>query len=164
MTASASTIPQRPVAEAQSPEQQRLEVELLLQEAVLTGSELSAAGEARWSWHPQLTQESCRDLGCLPVAYANNTLTVAVPTHWGAEQRQTLRSACPEGPPLALRLALQGDLQTVLNQPPPPPHRPRFQLRRRPPTGSPCLRTSNSRAPLRTRPRTASASWMSKPA
>ncbi|MDA0727104.1 MAG: type II/IV secretion system protein, partial [Cyanobacteria bacterium] len=120
MTASASTIPQRPVAEAQSPEQQRLEVELLLQEAVLTRSELSAAGDARWSWHPRLTQESCRDLGCLPVAYANNTLTVAVPTHWGAEQRQTLREACPEGPPLALRLALQGDLQTVLNQPPSP--------------------------------------------
>ncbi|MGA0338619.1 MAG: GspE/PulE family protein, partial [Vulcanococcus sp.] len=120
MTASASTIPQRPVAEAQTPEQQRLEVELLLQEAVLTRSELGAAGNERWSWHPRLTQESCRDLGCLPVAYANNTLTVAVPTHWGAEQRQTLREACPEGPPLALRLALQGDLQTVLNQPPSP--------------------------------------------
>ena len=120
MTASASTIPQRPVAEAQTPEQQRLEVELLLQEAVLTRSELGAAGDQRWSWHPRLTQESCRDLGCLPVAYANNTLTVVVPTHWGAEQRQTLRAACPEGPPLALRLALQADLQTVLNQPPPP--------------------------------------------
>ena len=120
MTASASTIPQRPVAEAQTPEQQRLEVELLLQEAVLTRSELGAAGDERWSWHPQLNQERCRDLGCLPVAHANNTLTLAVPTHWGAEQRQTLREACPEGPPLALRLALQGDLQTVLNQPPSP--------------------------------------------
>ena len=118
MTASLNTISQRPVAEAQTAEQQRLEVELLLQEAVLTRSELSAAGFERWSWHPQLDQESCRNLGCLPVQQANNTLVLAVPTHWGAQQRQTLQDAIPEGPPLALRLALQGDLQAVLDQSP----------------------------------------------
>ena len=118
MTASLNTIAQRPVAEAQTAEQQRLEVELLLQEAVLTRSELSAAGFERWSWHPQLDQESCRNLGCLPVQQANDTLVVAVPSHWSAQQRQALKDATPEGPPLALRLTLQGDLQGVLDQSP----------------------------------------------
>ncbi|UPM49357.1 GspE/PulE family protein [Synechococcus sp. A10-1-5-1] len=118
MTASASTIPQRPVAEAQTPEQQRLEVELLLKEAVLSSADLSAAEGERWSWHPQLNQARCKTLGCLPVQLAHNRLVVAVPTHWSAEQRQSLCDAAPEGPPLELRLALQGDLQAVLNQSP----------------------------------------------
>ena len=63
MTASASTIPQRPVAEAQTPEQQRLEVELLLKEVVLSSADLRAAGGERWSWHPHLNQANCQTLG-----------------------------------------------------------------------------------------------------
>ena len=42
--------PTRPVPAATSAEQQRLEVELLLGEAVLTRQELQAAGEERWGW------------------------------------------------------------------------------------------------------------------
>ena len=118
MTASASTIPKRPVAEAQTPEQQRLEVELLLKEAVLSSADLRAAGGERWSWHPQLSQANCQTLGCLPVQLNPNHLVVAVPTHWSAEQRQNLCDAAAEGPPLELRLALQGDLQAVLEQSP----------------------------------------------
>ena len=86
MTASASTVPKRPVAEAQTPEQQRLEVELLLKEAVLSSADLGAAGSERWSWHPQLSQARCQALGALPVQLNPNHLVVAVPTHWGAEQ------------------------------------------------------------------------------
>ena len=118
MKSSLDAIPQRPVAEAQTPEQQRLEVELLLKQAVLAKADLNAEGGDRWSWHPQLDQESCRNLGCLPVQQANDTLVVAVPSHWSAQQRQALKDATPEGPPLALRLALQGDLQGVLDQSP----------------------------------------------
>ena len=112
MTASASTIPKRPVAEAQTPEQQRLEVELLLKEAVLSSADLRAAGGERWSWHPQLSQANCQTLGCLPVQLNPNHLVVAVPTHWSAEQRENLCQAAAEGPALELRLALQGDLHS----------------------------------------------------
>ena len=131
MTASASTIPKRPVAEAQTPEQQRLEVELLLKEAVLSSADLGAAGSERWSWHPQLSQARCQALGALPVQLNPNHLVVAVPTHWGAEQRQNLCETAAEGPPLELRLALQGDLQAVLDQPPPAPAQPSPTVTRR---------------------------------
>ena len=116
MTASLSTSPKRPVTEARTPEQQRLEVELLLREAVLTPTELGAAGDQRWSWHPQLSQGKCETLGCLPVECANNILVVAVPTHWGGEQRKALEESILEGSAVELRMALQGDLQAVLDQ------------------------------------------------
>ena len=93
MTASASTIPKRPVAEAQTPEQQRLEVELLLKEAVLSSADLGAAGGERWSWHPQLSQANCQTLGCLPVQLNPNQLVVAVPTHWSAPSPTWCRPA-----------------------------------------------------------------------
>ena len=42
--------PTRPVPAAASADQQRLEVELLLGEAVLNSQALRAAGTERWGW------------------------------------------------------------------------------------------------------------------
>jgi type IV pilus assembly protein PilB len=136
MTLSTSRQPVRPVAEASSAAQQRLEVELLLGEAVLSEQDLAAAGDQRWHWHPLLTQERCRALGCLPVAQSMEGLVVAVPSHWGPEQRQTVLDLEPAGDgPIELRLALAGDIETKLREPqlavsslaepqaPPPPKR-----------------------------------------
>ena len=107
--------PTRPVPPATTAAQQRLEVELLLGEAVLTPSDLGAAGRERWRWHDALTWERCQDLGCLPVQRSNGALVVAVPSHWGTEQRQRLQDQLGgEGQPTNLRLALQPEIAAQL--------------------------------------------------
>ena len=107
--------PTRPVPAAASADQQRLEVELLLGEAVLTRQELQAAGEERWRWAQAFSQEHCRPLGCLPVAHSNGELVLAIPSHWGAEQRQHLQQiAAAASVPISLRLALPDELEAAL--------------------------------------------------
>ncbi len=120
--------PTRPVPAAASADQQRLEVELLLGEAVLTRQELQAAGEERWRWAQAFSQERCRPLGCLPVAHSNGELVLAIPSHWGAEQRQQLEQlAAAASVPICLRLALPDELEAALqtaapaSSPPPSP-------------------------------------------
>jgi type IV pilus assembly protein PilB len=107
--------PSRPVPTATTAAQQRLEVELLLGEPVLTESELRQAGAERWGWLDVLSRSRCQELGCLPVRQGPEGLVVAVPTHWGAEPRQQLLALGAEvGAPLSLRLALQSDIQASL--------------------------------------------------
>lgn len=109
--------PTRPVPAATSAAQQRLEVELLLGEAVLTGPELQAAGPERWGWAQVFSQDRCRELGCLPVASRNGTLVLAIPSHWGAEQRQSLEQiAAAASVPISLRLALPDELAAALEE------------------------------------------------
>ncbi len=121
MTLSPSRQQVRPVAEASTPAQQRLEVELLLQEAVLSEQDLAAAGALRWNWSPVFSHELCRNLGCLPVAQSEEGLVIAVPSHWGPEQRQqVLDLGTPAEPPLTLRLALGGDIEAALEETPAP--------------------------------------------
>jgi len=111
--------PTRPVPAAASADQQRLEVELLLGEAVLTRQELQAAGEERWQWAQALSQERCRELSCLPVAHSNGQVTVAIPSHWGAEQRHNLEQiAAAAAIPISLRLALPAELEAALQAAP----------------------------------------------
>jgi type IV pilus assembly protein PilB len=99
--------PTRPVPAAATADQQRLEVELLLGEAVLTRQELQAAGEERWHWAQAFSRERCRELSCLPVAHSNGQLAMAIPSHWGAQQRQNLEQiAAAAAVPIHLRLAL----------------------------------------------------------
>jgi len=113
--------PSRPVPAATTAVQQRLEVELLLGEAVLPESDLRQAGAERWSWLDALSRDRCRELGCLPVRRGPEGLVVAVPTHWGAEQReQVLALGSEAGVPLILRLALQSDIQANLAPEPEP--------------------------------------------
>jgi len=107
--------PARPVPNATSHVQQRLEVELLLGERVLRSLELSQAGISRWAWAQTLPQERCRELGCLPVRREGGTLVVAVPTHWGPEQRGQLGElAAATGVTIDMRLALKANIDAVL--------------------------------------------------
>ncbi|MFM7313699.1 MAG: type II/IV secretion system protein, partial [Cyanobium sp.] len=122
--------PSRPVPPATTAAQQRLEVELLLGEAVLSDRELAAAGRDRWSDAGIFSPDQCAQLGCLPVGRDGDTLLVAVPTQWTADQRQQLIDhAAASGLSLGLRLALQGEIEAELAQhagadaaatPPPP--------------------------------------------
>lgn len=116
MTASLDAIPQRPVAAAETPGQQRLEVELLLGEAVLSSEEVLSAGPERWGWNSSLTKEISAQKGCVPVAYSTEGLVVAVPTHWGIDERSEVSSIDNEGRPVELRLALQNDIQAAIEQ------------------------------------------------
>jgi type IV pilus assembly protein PilB len=107
--------PTRPVPAAATADQQRLEVELLLGEAVLTCQELQAAGEERWHWAQTFSRERCRELSCLPVAHSNGQLSVAIPSHWGAQQRHNLEQiAAAAAVPIHLRLALPDELEAAL--------------------------------------------------
>jgi type IV pilus assembly protein PilB len=107
--------PTRPVPAAATADQQRLEVELLLGEAVLTRQELQAAGEERWHWAQAFSRERCRELSCLPVAHSNGQLALAIPSHWGAQQRQNLEQiAAAAAVPIHLRLALPDELEDAL--------------------------------------------------
>ena len=114
--------PIRPVPAAASAEQQRLEVELLLGEAVLNRQELQAAGAERWVWAQAFSQERCRELGCLPVAHRNGELVLAIPSHWGPEQRQSIeQTAAAAALPISLRLALPDELEAALHSTTPEP-------------------------------------------
>jgi len=105
----------RPVPPATGAAQQRLEVELLLGEAVLSAGELALAGEQRWSWAVPLSRSRCTQLGCLPVALTAGRLVVAIPSHWGAPERSALKDLESQGtPPLELRLALATDIAAAL--------------------------------------------------
>ncbi|MFM2173183.1 MAG: ral secretion pathway protein [Cyanobacteriota bacterium] len=107
--------PTRPVPAAATADQQRLEVELLLGEAVLTRQERQFAGEERWQWAQAFSRERCRELSCLPVAHSNGQLTVAIPSHWGAQQRHNLEQiAAAAAIPIQLRLALPDELEAAL--------------------------------------------------
>jgi len=110
--------PSRPVPPATTAAQQRLEVELLLGEAVLAAEELAAAGNGRWELADVFNPDQCRQLGCLPVGREGDALLIAVPTQWTPQQRQhLLDQAAAAGLTLSLRLALQGEIQAELERP-----------------------------------------------
>jgi type IV pilus assembly protein PilB len=107
--------PSRPVPPAATAAQQRLEVELLLGESVLTKEDLTEAGADRWSWSALLTIDQCRQLNCLPVRRMADSLMVAVPTQWTEElRRQLLAWGSSAGLSLTLRLALQDEIEAEL--------------------------------------------------
>ena len=109
--------PSRPVPAASTADQQRLEVELLLGEAVLAMQDLEAAGPQRWSWCEALPADKCRQLGCLPVQRDGANLQMAVPSHWGEAQRvQLLQMGRAAGLSLSLRLALPAEITAVLER------------------------------------------------
>ena len=108
--------PSRPVPAATTADQQRLEVELLLGEEVLDSTALAAAGQARWGWFEAFDLERCRQLGCLPVERQGYALVLAVPSQWSPAQRQALEELGTDvGLSLTLRLALQSDIEQLLN-------------------------------------------------
>ncbi len=107
--------PSRPVPEASSEEQQRLEVELLVGEPVLQAIELQDLGLDLLLTGKGLPEARWRELGALPLQEANGQLVVAVPSNWGPQQRQNLSEELQQaGFNAELKLALATNLTAAL--------------------------------------------------
>ncbi|MCT0224269.1 GspE/PulE family protein [Synechococcus sp. CS-1328] len=110
--------PTRPVAEAQSPEQQRLEVELLLGEPVLRPEDLERADHGLLADDQPIRFTRWKELGCLPLQRDGQTLQVAIPTHWGPASQQSLAEELTgAGLTASFNLALASDLSERLENP-----------------------------------------------
>ena len=110
--------PARPVPDASSAEQQRLEVELLLREPVLSAEQLAQANRSLLDGPGPLTLERARSLTCLPLSHQNGRLAVAIPTYWGPAERQSLTDELAAGGMQAeLHLALADDINAGLEAP-----------------------------------------------
>jgi type IV pilus assembly protein PilB len=110
--------PARPVPDASSAEQQRLEVELLLREPVLNTEQLALADRSLLEGAGPLTLSRARSLTCLPLSHQNGLLAVAVPTYWGPAERQALvDELAAAGLQAALQLALADDINAGLEAP-----------------------------------------------
>lgn len=105
----------RPVPDAITPTQQRLEVELLLGERVLRPQELEQADPKAFEACPSIGSERWRGLASLPIRRIGNRLVLAVPTFWGSDQRHELmETIAGDGLEPDLRLALKGEIEVVL--------------------------------------------------
>jgi type IV pilus assembly protein PilB len=108
--------PIRPVPDASSSEQQRLEVELLLREPVLDTAQLSQADSQLLGPAEPLNLERARTLCCLPLLRQHNQLSVAIPTYWGAAERQGLsEELAAKGLQATMHLALATDIGALLD-------------------------------------------------
>jgi type IV pilus assembly protein PilB len=106
----------RPVPDATTAEQQRLEVELLLGEAVLDAEQLEGADPVLLGAGQPLELERARSLICLPLQQQGGQLDVAIPTYWGPQDRQGLIDELgAAGVHAALHLALASDIAAVLD-------------------------------------------------
>lgn len=107
--------PARPVPDADTPEQQRLEVELLLGERVATPLELATADSTLIHGGSGIAAERWRSLGALPLRREGHQLVVAIPSYWGLEQRQALQQELgDQGGDCRFQLALPADLSKAL--------------------------------------------------
>ena len=105
----------RPVPDATSREQQRFEVELLLQQPVLTSNDLAKADRQLIQAEGPRSPQHWMDWGAMPLSHLNGVLHLAVPTHWGADQRQHLLQALQlRGDQASFGLALADDLSEAL--------------------------------------------------
>jgi type IV pilus assembly protein PilB len=114
--------PSRPVPEASSEEQQRLEVELLVGEPVLQATELQTLGQDLLFRGKGLPEARWRELGALPLQEAKGRLVVAVPSNWGPQQRHSLSEELQRaGFNAELKLALATNLTAALTAKAPTP-------------------------------------------
>jgi type IV pilus assembly protein PilB len=105
--------PSRPVPEALSSEQRRLEAELLLGYPVLSLEELLKERPD----DPVFNAQEWRDLGACPVAREGERLVVAVPSHWDAETRQAVATKlAAKGIGSRLVLAIGTDIAAAQEQ------------------------------------------------
>ena len=107
----------RPVPDAVSEEQKRLEVELLTGEPVLVESQLREADKALLLAGRGISADRWRAIGALPLRQSENKLIVAVPTNWKPQQRKDL---CAElgraGFDAEFMLSLACNLYAILNE------------------------------------------------
>jgi type IV pilus assembly protein PilB len=105
----------RPVPDASSREQQRFEVELLLQQPVLGPSDLDKADRELIETEGPRSPQQWMQWGAMPLHDLNGVLRLAVPTHWGAEQREDLLQALQlREDQASFGLALADDLTEAL--------------------------------------------------
>jgi type IV pilus assembly protein PilB len=106
--------PSRPVPEAVSAEQQRLEIELLRGEPVLSAEQL----QPELLNNTVLPLERWLQLGACPAGEPEaGQLPVAVPSHWDQDQRQQLATELNrKGYLPRFRLALSPDIQEALGR------------------------------------------------
>ena len=87
----------RLIADSISPTQQRFERELLLQEAVPDRKELEQA-RPLLDTHPLgMETKRWRSLQALPVAVDDQTLVLAIPSHWSHDERAALQQELDVG-------------------------------------------------------------------
>ena len=112
--------PTRPVPEASSEKQQRLEVELLVGEPVLQAFELQGLGQELLLAGKGLPTARWLELGALPLQEVNGRLVIAVPSNWGDQQRQGLNEELQRaGFEAELKIALATNLTAALTGKPP---------------------------------------------
>jgi type IV pilus assembly protein PilB len=106
--------PSRPVPAATSPEQQRLEVELLLGEPVLGRDQL----RPDLLGNTGLPLRRWQELGACPTSPPQGgQLDVAVPSHWGEEARRGIgQNLAGQGLRPRFQLAIETDIQTALRE------------------------------------------------
>ena len=106
----------RPIADPVTPEQQRFELELLLQQTVPTPEDLKK-GAALLSNHPLgLEPRRWLSLQALPLAIDSSSLNLAVPSHWGDVERQTvLEQLNLDGRSIQWHASLLNDLKLIWN-------------------------------------------------
>ena len=129
--------PARPVPEASSEKQQRLEVELLVGEPVLQALELQGLGQELLLAGKGLPTARWREIGAMPIQEVNGRLVVAVPSNWGDQQRQDLNDELQRvGFSAELKLALATNLTAALTGRPQTAPAPSTKSSQLLPTGS----------------------------
>ena len=129
--------PARPVPEASSEKQQRLEVELLVGEPVLQALELQGLGHELILAGKGLPTARWREIGAMPIQEVNGRLVVAVPSNWGDQQRQDLNDELQRvGFSAELKLALATNLTAALTGRPQTAPAPSTKSSQLLPTGS----------------------------
>ena len=104
----------RPIADAATPEQQRFELELLLQQAVPTAQELEQGGSLLSSHPLGLEPSRWQSLQALPLAIDDRSVSLAVPSHWGDAERQMVQEQLTiDGRSIQWRAALLSDLNPI---------------------------------------------------
>jgi type IV pilus assembly protein PilB len=111
----------RPVPHPSSSRQRRLEVELLLGEPLATPVDLSLAAAELLDTDWGIPAERWQSLGVLPLRRDSEGLLIAVPSHWGDEERQQLLDALKEQTSACrFQRALPEELSEALRQTPRP--------------------------------------------
>ena len=77
----------RPIPDAEEPAQQRLELELLLQQTVPGPKQLSCSWQLLQDGSTGLDADQWRALRALPIAIDDDHLDIAVPSHWDEQDR-----------------------------------------------------------------------------
>ena len=106
----------RPIPDATEPDQQRLELELLLKQPVPGPDQLKQALPLLNAL-PDISADRWRSLQVLPIAIDEQHLDIAIPSQWGETEWQALIDQLPQnGRTIRLHPTLNQDLSDTLRQ------------------------------------------------